>query len=78
MNPTRNVATTGAGEIRCTACNVLLAKLERGVLNIQRGDLQASFDGDFHASLVCYRPRCRKLNVVRMSPDTKRQTGPAG
>jgi hypothetical protein len=45
----------------------LLAKSERGALSIRRGDhRQATFDGDFCAALVCYRPRCRRLNVIRM------------
>ena len=51
-------------ELRCAGCGSLLAKLEAGKLNLQRGDLQASFDGRFHASIVCYRARCRKLSVV--------------
>jgi phage FluMu protein Com len=54
-------------EIRCSGCGSLLAKLERGTLNLQRGDLQASFDGIFHGSIVCYRARCKKLNVVQVS-----------
>jgi phage FluMu protein Com len=78
VNSRRDITGEQGREIRCTACNVLLAKLERGALNIQRGDLQASFDGEFHASLVCYRPRCRRLNVIRMSPSTKGTQGPAG
>ncbi|HET6148071.1 MAG TPA: hypothetical protein VFH68_11125 [Polyangia bacterium] len=53
-------------DIRCAGCGSLLAKLERGTLNLQRGDLQASFDGSFHASIVCYRARCKKLNVVQV------------
>jgi hypothetical protein len=44
-----------------------LAKLTTtGALNLQRGDLQATFDGDFHASILCYRARCRTMNVVRV------------
>ena len=53
-----------AQEIRCLACGRLLAKLANGTLTVQRGDVQATFDGDFHASFVCYQPRCRRLNVV--------------
>lgn len=59
-------ASRDAGEIRCAGCGSLLAKLERGTLNLQRGDLQASFDGSFHASIVCYRARCKRLNVVQV------------
>lgn len=53
-------------EVRCLRCNVLLAKIERGALTIRRGAFEASFKGHFHAALVCYRPRCRKLNVLRI------------
>ena len=59
-----------ATEIRCAGCDSLLAKLAGGTLQLQRGDLQASFDGDFHASIVCYRARCRRLNVVRVVSST--------
>ena len=65
-----------AEEIRCISCGVLLAKRDENGLSIQRGDLQATFDGDFHAAFVCYRPRCRKLNVLRMS--SERNTKPVG
>jgi phage FluMu protein Com len=51
-------------EIRCAGCGSLLAKLAGGALTLQRNDLQATFDGDFHASIVCYRARCRRLNVL--------------
>lgn len=53
-------------DVRCTACGKLLARLRDGVLTIQRGELQVTFDGDFRASLVCHQPRCRQLNLVRV------------
>jgi len=56
--------STSSQEIRCVACGRLLAKLTNGALTVQRGDVQATFDGDFHASFVCYQPRCGRLNVV--------------
>jgi len=56
-------------EVRCKSCNVLLAKVDGDGLTIRRGDLQATIDGRFHASLVCYRPRCRQLNVLRLSTE---------
>lgn len=59
-----------AREFRCTGCGSLLAKLVDGALSLLRSDLQATFDGDFHASIVCYRAKCRRLNVLRVhSPD---------
>jgi hypothetical protein len=63
------------GEIRCAGCGSLLAKLAGGTLHLQRGDLQASFDGDFHASIVCYRAKCRRLNVVRVAGDAEPSPG---
>lgn len=63
----RTASRVEVKEVRCTACGALLATLERGALTIRRGDMQATFDGDFHASLVCYRPACRKLNVLRIA-----------
>jgi phage FluMu protein Com len=65
--------SNGTDELRCTHCGRLLAKLKSGVLALQRGDVQATFDGDFHASFVCYQPRCGRLNVVRIRP-----SGPQG
>lgn len=65
-------------DVRCTGCGVLLAKRVRGALSIERGDLQATFDGEFCASLVCYRPRCRKLNVLRIKELKNEPGGPAG
>jgi len=56
--------SSDAKEIRCTGCGRLLAKLVGGRLAIHRGDLQATFDGEFRASFVCSQPRCRRLNFV--------------
>ena len=53
-------------EVRCTGCGSLLAKLADGALSLQRNDLQATIDGDFRASIVCYRAKCRRLNVLRV------------
>ena len=61
------LASETSREIRCAGCGSLLAKLAEGALHLRRGDLQASFDGDFHGSIICYRARCRRLNVVRVS-----------
>jgi len=55
-------------EVRCKTCNALLAKLEGAGLSIRRGDLQATVDGVFRAALVCYRPRCRTLNILCFPP----------
>ena len=53
-------------EWRCSSCGILLAKIDESRLTIRRGELQATIDGEFHASFVCYRPRCRSLNVLRI------------
>ena len=55
-------------EVRCTGCGSLLAKLVDGALTLHRNDFQASFDGDFRASIVCYRAKCRRLTVLRLRP----------
>lgn len=54
-------------DIRCKGCKILLGRVDESGLTIRRGDLQATFTGDFHASLVCYRTRCRELNVLQLS-----------
>ncbi|MCC6311604.1 MAG: hypothetical protein IT345_11925 [Trueperaceae bacterium] len=55
-----------AEEVRCKGCGILLAKIDDGGLTIVRGDLQVTVTGEFQASIVCYRPRCRTLNVRHM------------
>ena len=55
-------------EVRCAGCGSLLAKLADGALSFQRSDLQVTLDGDFRASIVCYRAKCRRLNVLRVLP----------
>ena len=55
-------------DIRCKTCGILLGRLDESGLTIRRGDLQATMDGEFRASLVCYRRSCGALNVVRV-PD---------
>jgi hypothetical protein len=53
-------------EVRCRGCGALLARVEGDALTIVRGGLQATLQGSFHASFVCYRPGCQRLNVHRM------------
>ena len=64
MNPKHN-------EVRCNNCGVLLAKLDETGLTIRRGDLQVTVDGAFRATLVCYAPRCRSLNILNISADLR-------
>lgn len=64
-----------AQDIRCPSCNALLARREGDVIAIRRNDLQVSFAGDGHASVLCYRPSCRKLTVIATR---ERSAGPAG
>lgn len=68
-------ASTRAQDIRCPACNALLARREGDVIAIRRNDLQVTIGGDGHASVVCYRLSCRKLTVIATRV---RSTGPAG
>lgn len=51
---------------RCSSCGILLARIGDQELTIRRNELQATMTGEFHASVVCYRPRCRTLNVLRI------------
>ena len=63
-------------EIRCKACRILLGKLDEHGFTIARNELQATFDGAFRATVVCYRGRCRTLNILRLPliPPTKAPT----
>jgi hypothetical protein len=62
-------STMNKEEVRCRGCGALLARVEGNALTIVRGGLQATFQGSFHASFVCYRPGCQRLNVHRTQPD---------
>jgi phage FluMu protein Com len=66
---TLRASAGGAAELRCTRCGALLGKLEEAGLSIRRGELQVTVDGTFRATLVCYRPRCRTLNIMRHSTE---------
>ena len=57
-----------ATAVRCAFCGALLATKEPEGLRIQRGQLEAVIDGTFRASLICYRPTCRRMNVVNVTP----------
>lgn len=78
MKPSRAATCPKSEDVRCVSCSALLGKLEGGALSIRRGDLQATIDGNFHASVVCYRPTCRKLNVLRLNSEKSKPVGPAG
>lgn len=54
---------------RCSKCGILLAKIGDEGLSIHRGNMQATMAGEFHASIVCYRPQCRQLNVLRIKSE---------
>lgn len=63
---------THSREVRCEGCRILLAKLDDTGLAIRRNDLEVHCGRAGLVSIRCYRPRCRRLNVVRIS------TTPAG
>lgn len=63
----------GEKEIRCKGCGILLAKIDKSGLTIRRGELQATINGDFLASIVCYRPRCRTLNVLSLKTESDKR-----
>jgi hypothetical protein len=50
--------------IRCNYCGALLATTGPGGLRILRGQLEVLIDGARHATFVCYRPQCRRINVI--------------
>lgn len=68
----RQVSCVRSSDVRCTACGALLAKQEPTGLSIRRGDLQATIDGAYRVTLVCYRPRCRTLNIVEHAAPSRR------
>lgn len=61
---------TQVREVRCKSCRILLAKIEDGAITIRRNDIEATFQGDVRASIVCYRTRCKALNVLDLSART--------
>lgn len=64
------IKTSDARDLRCKGCRILLGKVDESGLTIVRGELQITVTGEFHASIVCYRPRCRTLNVLHMRTGT--------
>jgi len=58
---------THAQDVRCQGCSILLAKLDETGLTVRRNDLEVHYGGPGLVSIRCYRPRCRRLNVVRIS-----------
>ena len=62
-------AGAGSADVRCEACGALLARIDASGLCIRRGDLEACIDGRFRARLTCYRPRCKRLNQVRVTTE---------
>ncbi len=59
-----------ASDIRCSACGALLGKHEKGAVSLRRGGQEALLEGAFRMTVVCHKPRCRKLNLF--SIDTLR------
>ena len=64
-------------EWRCKRCGALLAKREGTGLTIRRSGLQATVEGQFRVSLVCYIPRCRTLNILQVSMEESEPKNPA-
>jgi phage FluMu protein Com len=57
-------------DVRCPGCGILLARLDETGLTVRRNDLEVHYGGPGQVSLRCYRPRCRKLHVIRLAPAT--------
>ena len=60
----RGAMSNEGWDVRCSGCGRLLAKVQDGLLTVQRGDLRATFEGKFRASFICSRPSCGQKNVV--------------
>jgi len=58
---------THSREVRCEGCRILLAERDQSGITIRRNSLEVHYGGDGLVSIRCYRPRCRRLNVVRIS-----------
>jgi hypothetical protein len=56
-------------EVRCKNpnCHILLGELDETGLTIRRNDIEVHYAGPGNVSIRCYRPRCRRMNVVRIS-----------
>lgn len=59
-------------DVRCKTCSNLLARIDETGLTILRGGLQATINGTFRVTLVCYQPRCRSLNILNLSTEIRR------
>ena len=55
--------TSQGQALRCCFCGALLATKDEAGLRIQRGQMEAIIDGSFRALVVCYVPKCRRLNA---------------
>ncbi len=62
-------------EVRCEGCDALLATIDDSALTIRRGGLQVTVDGNFHASIVCYGPRCHTLTVINLKTERNPRSG---
>ena len=58
---------TPAREVRCAGCQILLAQRDETGVTIRRNDFEAHYGGHGLVSILCYRPRCRRLNVLRIA-----------
>lgn len=59
---TQDEAILAGAPIRCAFCGALLATAGPEGLRIHRGQLEVIIGGAEHATFVCYRPECRRLN----------------
>jgi phage FluMu protein Com len=53
-------------EIRCKGCGALLGVVEDEQFEVRRGELQVSYLGHGLVSMVCYTPKCKRLNSLRL------------
>jgi len=66
-------AITTGEPVRCAFCGALLATTGPEGLRIHRSQLEVLIGGAEHATFVCYRPSCRRINRLEVSPPESRR-----
>lgn len=53
-------------EFRCECCGVLLGVIEGDRFVVKRGDMQTWTWGEGYISMMCYNPRCRYIDTLKI------------
>ena len=57
---------TDSVEFRCECCGVLLGKIEANQFVVRRGRMRWWTWGGSYVSVMCYNPRCERINSLRL------------